>query len=75
MLTLNDLYICYSQVQRDYFKSQGIRYLFTARDCRTDKLIWIFERSDAVREVIRNWDEIKRDIPAHVSEEKCDEVR
>lgn len=70
MLSLNDLYICYSQMQRDYFKSQGIRYLLTAKDCRTDKPIWIFERSDAVRAIIHKWDEIKVDLTPRIVEDK-----
>lgn len=62
MLNVKDFFLCYSCTMKNYLRTKGIRYLFSGKDRRNNQTFYIFEKTDALTEVIRNWDSISTEL-------------
>jgi len=47
---------------KNYLRTRGVRYLFSGKDRRNNQTFYIFEKTDALTEVIRNWDSISAEL-------------
>jgi hypothetical protein len=36
---------------------QGLRYILIAKDCKTDKLFWLFENTDEFQRLMQIWED------------------
>ncbi len=57
---MNDnLFYCYSTTLFHFLKANGLRYEFAGKHPRTDKRMWVFARTDALKRVLDEYDERK----------------
>lgn len=55
----NNLFYCYSCKMKDFIKSQGIRFITKAIHPRTNRVFFVFEKSEALNLAIQKWNEVK----------------
>lgn len=58
MFTEKDFYLCYSARMMRYLKDKGIKYLFSGKDIRTDRVFYAYYRCDKLMDIVHRWDEI-----------------
>jgi len=55
MFINNKFYRCYSNPIKEFAMENGCRYVLIAKDCVTDKLFWLFERTDKFNNSLEEW--------------------
>lgn len=53
---MNDRFYCYSTTLMHFLKANGLRYEYKTLHDRTGKRMWVFERTDALRALLDEYD-------------------
>ena len=57
MITNKDIYRCYSVNLMKFLAKNDIRYILVARDIKTNKVFYAFEKTNKLRETICRWEQ------------------
>lgn len=49
------LYCCFSKPQRDFLIANGINPEIKAKNCNTDCTMWVFIKTDKLKELLKQW--------------------
>ena len=55
MLTNRDLYRCYSVNLMQFLSANDIRYVLIAKDIKTDRTMWVYEKTQKFNEFLDTW--------------------
>ena len=55
MITSRDIYRCYSVNLMEYLAKHDIRYLLVAKDIKSNKVFYAFEKTDKFIQVLQQW--------------------
>lgn len=55
MLTNKDLYRCYSVNLMQFLSANDIRYVLIAKDIKTDRTMWVYEKTQRFNEFLNKW--------------------
>lgn len=55
----NTRFYCYSTTLMHFLKANGLRYVYTTLHDRTGNRMWVFERDDALRTLLDEYDDRK----------------
>lgn len=55
MLTNKDLYRCYSVNLMQYLSENNIRYVLIAKDIKTDRTMWVYEKTQKFNKFLDKW--------------------
>lgn len=61
-ITEHDVFLCYSPVMQKYLRQHGMKYLCSGRDLRSDKIFYVYYKSDMLMDILRRWETIKADL-------------
>ena len=50
-----DLYSCYSPNLKEYLVENGVEYIYSCRNNKTDRIKWIFIESDRLSALLTIW--------------------
>lgn len=53
------VYRCYSEREFEFLRSKGFEYIIKCRDIRTSAVMWLYDRSDELTNVL---DEFKKSV-------------
>lgn len=49
------LYCCYSIPQRDYLKSNGLRWEISGKSFNTNCPFWVYKNTDELSKLLKEW--------------------
>lgn len=52
-----EIYRCYSNNLKEFLMTGGLRYLLLAKDIKTDKTFWAFEKTEKFESLMKKWEE------------------
>lgn len=55
MLANKDLYRCYSVNLMQFLSANDIRYVLIAKDIKTDRTMWVYEKTQRFNELLNKW--------------------
>lgn len=55
MLTKHNIFRCYSVPLMKYFTEHGLEYLLIARDAKSNKTMWVYEKTSKFDELLTKW--------------------
>lgn len=61
-ITEHDVFLCYSPTMQKYIREHGMKYLCSGRDLRSDKIFYVYYKSDMLMDILRRWETIKADL-------------
>lgn len=56
MIQPENVYRCYSNCLKDYLASHGIRYFLVAKDIKSNKVFYAFEKTSILFELMQQWE-------------------
>lgn len=56
MICNTDVYRCYSNCLKDYLTKNGERYFLVAKDIKSNKVFYAFEKTERLFELIQEWE-------------------
>ena len=51
-----EIYRCYSNNLKEFLMTNGLRYLLVAKDIKTDKTFWAFEKTEKFETLMKQWE-------------------
>lgn len=55
MITNQDIYRCYSINLMKYLEENNIKYLLVAKDIKSNKVFYAFEKTDKFMQLLQQW--------------------
>lgn len=55
MLTNKDIYRCYSVNLMQFLSRHDVRYILIAKDIKSDRTFWAYEKTDKFDTVLQRW--------------------
>lgn len=55
MITNKDIYRCYSVNLMEYLAKYDVRYFLVAKDIKSNKVFYAFERTDKFLQLLQQW--------------------
>lgn len=56
MITKEDFYRCYSFNLMKYLEKYNIRYLLVAKDIKSNKVFYLFEKTTKFNQLLQQWE-------------------
>ena len=57
MIQSENIYRCYSNCLKDYLAENGIRYFLVAKDIKSNKVFYAFEKTNEFFKLMQQWEE------------------
>lgn len=55
MITNKDVYRCYSVNLMQFMTQNNVRYFLIAKDIKSDRTFWAYEKTDKFNKVLQQW--------------------
>lgn len=52
-----DVYRCYSNCLKNYLASRGVKYILVAKDIKSNKVFYAFEKTDIFCKLLQEWED------------------
>lgn len=56
MMRSDDVYRCYSNCLKDYLAKNGVRYFLVAKDIKSNKVFYAFEKTKTFFALMQQWE-------------------